>query len=110
MLDENNKLKNRFMHLDWNDEEEENQPASSDTEQVTEQVGRLLLALDNEELSAAELMQRLGLKHRPTFLYSYIHPAIKAGLVELTIPDKPNSRLQKYRKSHRQCLEESGTA
>lgn len=66
--------------------------------------------MGNEELSAAELMRRLELRHRPTFMYSYLHPAIEAGLVELTIPDKPNSRLQKYRKAHRQYFEESGTA
>ncbi len=97
LLGEDNELKNRFMHLDWVSEQE-NALASGDTEQVTEQVGRLLLALGDEELSAAELMQRLELKHRPTFMYSYLHPAIEAGLVEPTIPDKPNSRLQKYRK------------
>lgn len=85
------------MHLDWVGEREK-ALASWQTEQVTEQVGRLLLALGDEELSAAELMQRLELKHRPTFMYSYLHPAIEADLVEPTIPDKPNSRLQKYRK------------
>ncbi len=37
------------------------------------------------------------LSHRPAFRANYLHPALAAELIELTIPDKPNSRLQKYR-------------
>lgn len=84
------------MHLDWAVEQDEtpvSREAEQAAEQVTEQVGRLLLALGEEELSSAELMSRLGLKHRLTLMYSYLYPAIEAGLVELTIPDKPNSSL-----------------
>lgn len=65
--------------------------------QVTDQVGALLNALGNEELSGFELMGRLGLSHRPTFRQNYLVPALEAGVVERTIPDKPTSRLQKYR-------------
>ncbi len=39
----------------------------------------------------------LGLSHRPTLLYSYLQPAIEAGLLEMTIPDKPRSSKQKYK-------------
>jgi hypothetical protein len=42
-------------------------------------------------------MKRLKLSHRPTFRANYLNPALSAGLIERTIPDKPNSRLQKYR-------------
>lgn len=45
-----------------------------------------------------ELMDRLGLKHRPTFRKNYLLPSMELGLVEMTIPDKPNSSRQKYRK------------
>ena len=65
--------------------------------QVTDQVGALLNALGNEELSGLELMGRLGLSHRPTFRQNYLVPALEAGVVERTIPDKPTSRSQKYR-------------
>jgi len=37
------------------------------------------------------------LKHSENFLKAYLLPAIEAGLVEMTLPDKPKSRLQKYR-------------
>lgn len=54
--------------------------------------------MGNEVLSATQLMQRLGLSHRPTFRKNYLNPALKNGLIEMTIPDKPNSKNQKYRK------------
>ncbi|MCD7956531.1 MAG: Fic family protein [Lachnospiraceae bacterium] len=59
---------------------------------------KLLSVLGSEELSAVELMERLGLSHRPTFRKNYLNPAMEQGLVEMTMPDKPNSRNQKYRK------------
>lgn len=49
-------------------------------------------------LSAADLMQRLGLSHRPTFRKNYLSPALEKRIVERTIPDKPNSKNQKYRR------------
>jgi hypothetical protein len=42
-------------------------------------------------------MTKLALNHRPTFLYSYLQPALKAGLIEMTVPDKPRAKNQKYR-------------
>jgi hypothetical protein len=46
-----------------------------------------------------ECMTRLKLSHRPTFRANYLNPALHQGLIERTIPEKPNSRLQKYRLS-----------
>jgi len=75
--------------------QEDNSPQV--TEQVTEQVTRLLQIVATEDLPSSECMKRLSLKHRPSFHYSYLVPALEAKLIERTIPDKPNSRLQKYR-------------
>lgn len=73
-----------------------------DSDQVTDQdkspVERLLSALGNDMLSAAEIMERLDLSHRPTFRKNYLNPALEQNLIERTIPDKPNSRNQKYKK------------
>jgi len=63
---------------------------------MTAQVAKLLETLGDETLSASEIMKRLGLSHRPTFRKNYLNPALKQRLIEMTIPDKPNSRNQKY--------------
>ncbi|HSW59639.1 MAG TPA: hypothetical protein VLJ60_02505 [bacterium] len=39
----------------------------------------------------------MELRNDEHFRKAYIVPALEAGLIEYTIPDKPNSRLQKYR-------------
>lgn len=64
--------------------------------QVSVQVRSVLAALGDETLSSNELMARVGLVHRRTFRKTYLQPAIDLGLVEMTVPDKPNSRNQKY--------------
>nr|MBS0037490.1 hypothetical protein [Saprospiraceae bacterium] len=84
------------------------------TEQVTEQVKKLVLVMGKEAHSGNELMNMLSLKHRPTFLYKCLQPATDAGLIYLTIPDKPRSSKQKYRLSSKgysvkQKLESEGS-
>ena len=66
------------------------------TVQVTEQVRALLLALSSEQLSLKILMEKVGLKHRPTFLENYINPASELGFLKVLYPDKPNHPRQKY--------------
>jgi len=64
---------------------------------VSDPVKKLLIALANGPLSTAECMEKLGLSHRANFRKNYLIPALAAGRIERTIPEKPNSRLQKYR-------------
>ncbi len=66
------------------------------THQVTPQVKELLLALKGE-MSRDELQIALSLQDRKSFSERYLKPALNAGLIEMTISEKPNSRLQKYR-------------
>ncbi|EIC20754.1 Fic family protein [Thiorhodovibrio frisius] len=64
--------------------------------QVAPQVGELL-AMIQGEMDRAALQSALGLADRKSFRERYLKPALADGLIEMTIPDKPNSRLQKYR-------------
>ncbi len=66
-------------------------------EQKDPLVDKLQEAIGKDTLSATEIMKRLGLSHRPTFRQNYLNPALSHGVIEMTIPDKPNSRNQKYR-------------
>ena len=59
---------------------------------------RLVDVLGNEVLSTNEIMLRLGMTHKPTFRKNYLNPAIEMGLVEMTVPGKPRSRYQRYKK------------
>ena len=44
------------------------------------------------------LMRRVwALKHTKHFRKTYLQPALDAGLIEMTLPDKPHSRRQRYR-------------
>ncbi len=67
-------------------------------QQVSPQVKRLLESLQGA-MSRDQLQKALGLLDRKSFRSRYLQPALAAGLIEMTIPDKPNSRLQLYRLS-----------
>lgn len=64
--------------------------------QVTPQVARLLEVLTGE-MAREEIQCALGLQDRKSFRERYLVPALAVGLIEMTLPGKPNSRLQKYR-------------
>lgn len=49
------------------------------------------------------LQAALGRSDRKSFRERYLKPALNDGLLEMTIPDKPNSRLQKYRMTDKGC-------
>jgi hypothetical protein len=48
-------------------------------------------------MKRAEIQAALGLKDRKHFQHAYLRPALDAGLIEMTIPDKPLSSRQRYR-------------
>lgn len=59
---------------------------------------RLLQAVSGE-MTNRDLRRALGLKNNPHFRRAYLIPALQAGLLEMTIPDKPRSKNQCYRLS-----------
>ncbi|MDE0025043.1 MAG: Fic family protein [Spirochaetaceae bacterium] len=65
--------------------------------QVTDQVERLLNLLRDGPHTAAQLLARLGLSHRPTLRANYLRPALALGLVEMTHPESPTAKNQAYR-------------
>ena len=42
------------------------------------------------------LMEKLGLRSKEGFRRNYLRPAVEMNLIRMTIPDKPNSRNQRY--------------
>ena len=52
-----------------------------------------------KDMSRRELQTVLGIAHRPHFLAAYLNPALEAGLIEMTLPDKPTSWNQRYRRT-----------
>ena len=73
------------------------QVADQVTDQVTGEVARLLKQAAHGEQRRIELQEALNLKHGPHFRQAYLTPALTGGFLEMTRPDQPNSRLQKYR-------------
>ena len=68
------------------------QVAPQDTPQV-----KKLLGVFVGEMTRREILDSLELSDRKSMTERYLRPALAAGLIEMTIPDKPNSRNQKYR-------------
>jgi Fic family protein len=71
--------------------------SDQESDHQSDQVMRLIRALRKSQRSASDLMAELGLSHRPTFRKNYLHPALEARLIEMTQPDTPRARNQKYR-------------
>ena len=66
------------------------------TPQITPQVIRLLSVLESE-MSARQILHALGLSDRKSFRERYLLPALEHALVEMTRPESPTARNQKYR-------------
>lgn len=70
---------------------------SEDNEQLSEYLKRLLEIMEyGVPYTSNTLMDKLGLKSKEGFRRNYLRPAIDMNLICMTIPDKPNSRNQRY--------------
>ena len=66
------------------------------TQEVAPEILRLLKSLEGE-MGRAEWVAALGLQDEKPFRERYQQIAMKPSLIEMTVPDKPRRRLQKYR-------------
>ena len=70
---------------------------SEDNEHLSEYLKRLLAVMEYDvPYTSNTLMEKLGLKSKEGFRRNYLRPAIDMNLIRMTIPDKPNSRNQRY--------------
>ncbi|WP_295391066.1 Fic family protein [uncultured Thiodictyon sp.] len=68
------------------------------SDQASDQVRQLLAVFRGDEsLKTSQLLERLGLQHRPTFRKNYLGPALAGGWISMTQPEAPSSPTQKYR-------------
>ena len=64
---------------------------------TSEYVKRMLDCMEYDiPYTANEIIRQLGLKSKETFRKNYMNPAMELGLVQMTLPDKPNSKNQRY--------------
>lgn len=73
--------------------------AGSEAESKAESLSiRVLTALQNGgALSKAHIAEAQGLRHVPGQLNAQVRALLNHGHIEMTLPEKPNSRLQQYR-------------
>ena len=55
-----------------------------------------ILAFCAQPKSREEIMTMCGLKNKNHFIKAHLKPLLESGQLRMTIPDKPNSRNQKY--------------
>ena len=72
---------------------------SEDHEQLSEYIKKLLEVMEYDiPYTSKALMEKLGLKSKEGFRRKYLRPAVDMNLICMTIPEKPNSRNQRYLK------------
>jgi ATP-dependent DNA helicase RecG len=77
------------------------QDTPQDTPQVTSQDTlqvKQLLDILTGEMTRDELQRVIGITNNKYFRQKYLKPALEGGYIVMTVPDKPNSKYQKYKK------------
>lgn len=103
MMGENHALKNRTMIINAPQQMTVQADRTSTvqvpiklTEQVSPQVSEIIKAIGTAQYSLKALMEKIELKHRPTFVSNYLTPAIQDGFVTLLYPNNLKHPRQKY--------------
>jgi|GEM_PF-1567016 len=74
----------------------ESKDSISESNYFSKELKRVLSVIEGE-MTRGELQNLLNLKNNEHFRKFYLVPAISGNYIEMTLPDKPNSRFQKYR-------------
>ena len=70
---------------------------NEDSEQLSDCVRKLLDVMEYDvAYTSNQLMEKLELKSREGFRRNYLKHTLELNLVRMTIPDKPNSKNQRY--------------
>lgn len=103
LLGEQNELRNRYLLINLSADDmaaptttTEQAPNKSGTLQVTENDKLIISSIGNDQYTLKQLMEKMGLRHRPTFVGNYLVPSVESGIVRLLFPDKPRHPRQKY--------------
>lgn len=65
--------------------------------ETSEYVKRMLDVMEYDvPYTSNAIMEALGLKSKETLRKNYINPAMELGVIRMTLPDKPNSKNQRY--------------
>ncbi len=68
-----------------------------ETGSLSIQAKKLLTVLEEGiPYTTIELMDRVGIKSRASFKKNYLDPLLQSGMIEMTLPETPNSRNQRY--------------
>jgi hypothetical protein len=67
----------------------------------TDPVQKLLSIMNDDYLSSAQMIAKVGLSHKPTFRKNYPLLELKQALIKMSHPDTPNSPKQKYAKTQK---------
>ncbi len=91
-------VKNAFEAYDKWAKKQDSTNLDGTTNQVTNQVARVksIFAFCAEPRSRDEIQQHIGISNRGYFRTNILKPLLEAGKLKMTIPDKPNSKNQKW--------------
>lgn len=84
-----------FIHDGFEDEIKDRPRTDQEPTKLTDQEIKIL-EFCKEPHSKKEIMEYMEYKHTRNFTLLYLKPLQEKGLLQMTIPDKPNSKNQKY--------------
>ena len=87
-----------FKNMNYDIQSDLHDATTQDNTQVTMQDNRVLILLDfcENPRTRDEMQMHIGITNREHFRKNILKPLLESGQLKMTIPDKPNSRNQKY--------------